>query len=464
MTKELLDEAIAPNKKHPAGLWLLCFTEVWERFSYYGMRAILVLYLTKTLIQGGLAFDPQYASLLYGYFTGLVYFTPLIGGWLADKYLGQRKAITIGGFTMMAGQLCLFAMNNHTGLYLGLFLLIIGNGFFKPNISTLIGGLYKKNDPRRDAAFTYFYMGVNVGALIAPIVIAFISDNLFATNDADGNIMTHGYKYAFLAAAIGMFLGQIVYNLLGNKYLGDLGKKVASSPSDSVIETKENKSNEKLTKTEKQQISAIFILFLFAIFFWAGFEQAGSSLTLYTDRYIDRTLFGWEIPTPIFQSVNPIFIVLLAPLFAMFWTTKFGKRIPTPVKMGVALIGLGVGFFFMLGAVAQRGGDLQDVTIKAGLWWLILTYLFHTMAELCLSPVGLSVVTKLSPPKLASVLMAVWLLSSSVANFLGGFIASSVEKMGAGNVFLYISIFVIICGIALISLNKYILKLMHGVR
>ena len=307
-------------------------------------------------------------------------------------------------------------------------------------------------------------MGVNVGALIAPIVIAFISDNLFATNDADGNIMTHGYKYAFLAAAIGMFLGQIVYNLLGNKYLGDLGKKVASSPSDSVIETKENKSNEKLTKTEKQQISAIFILFLFAIFFWAGFEQAGSSLTLYTDRYIDRTLFGWEIPTPIFQSVNPIFIVLLAPLFAMFWTTKFGKRIPTPVKMGVALIGLGVGFFFMLGAVAQRGGDLQDVTIKAGLWWLILTYLFHTMAELCLSPVGLSVVTKLSPPKLASVLMAVWLLSSSVANFLGGFIASSVEKMGAGNVFLYISIFVIICGIALISLNKYILKLMHGVR
>ncbi|WP_187478257.1 peptide MFS transporter [Amniculibacterium sp. G2-70] len=457
------------QKGHPKGLYLLFFTEMWERFSYYGMRAILILYLTKKLMEGGLGMDESKAMLLYGYFTGLVYFTPLIGGWLADKFLGKRLSITIGGITMMIGQFVLFGMNNMTGLYIGLLLLIIGNGFFKPNISTLVGGLYKDGDSRRDSAFSIFYMGINLGALIAPFVIGYFTDNLFKTTNADGTV-AFGYRYGFLAAGVGMLLGQIIFNTFAQKYLGDLGKKPVGIAHDEEVEA--NKSvnpdtGEVLTQAqEKQRISVIFILFLFAVFFWAGFEQAGSSLSLYTDKFINRNVFGFEIPTSWFQSVNPIFIVTLAPLFAMFWSSKLGSKLSTPVKMGVGMVILGIGFWFMLGAVAERNanGNIDDIANKAGIMWLIMTYLLHTIGELCLSPVGLSVVTKLSPPKLASILMAVWMLSSSVANFIGGFVASVVETMGAGQVFTYISGFVIVCGLLLILLNKFISKMMHGVR
>jgi POT family proton-dependent oligopeptide transporter len=457
---------------------------MWERFSYYGMRAILILYLTKSLMEGGLGIDNQQASLLYGYFTGLVYFTPLIGGWLADKYLGQRNAITIGGIVMMLGQFTLFAFNTQTGMYTGLLLLIIGNGFFKPNISTLVGGLYPAGDNRRDSAFSIFYMGINLGALFAPLIIGVLTDDLFSTKDASGSIVSYGYKYGFLAAGIGMLIGQVLFNTLAKKYLGKLGLRPAklAEEKDELLATAtldgnnpsvlEGQGNPKFAAqpeqvspaAEKQRITAIFIFFLFAVFFWAGFEQAGSSLSLYTDKFINRNFLGYEIPTSFFQSVNPIFIVLLAPLFAFFWNSKLGSRLTTPLKMGIGMVILGIGFFFMLGAVAERGGDSADPTVKAGLMWLIMTYLFHTIGELCLSPVGLSVVTKLSPPKLASLLMAVWLLAASVANFIGGYLAATVERLGAGEVFTYISGFVICCGLLLILLNKVIVKMMHGVR
>lgn len=485
---------VSPQKGHPKGLYLLFFTEMWERFSYYGMRAILILYLTKKFTEGGLGMDPAQASLLYGYFTGLVYFTPLIGGWLADKYLGKRHAVTIGGLTMMLGQFTLFSMHSMTGLYIGLLLLIIGNGFFKPNISTLVGGLYKDGDDRRDSAFSIFYMGINLGALIAPFVIGYFTDNLFKTTNPDGTI-AFGYRYGFLASGVGMLLGQLLFNTLAQKYLGELGKKPVSN-ANQIVSKKEAEAEALLTidptikgenieeelestvsvnpetgkvlgkQEEKQRISVIFILFAFAVFFWAGFEQAGSSLSLYTDKFIDRTIGGFEIPTAWFQSVNPIFIVTLAPLFAMFWTSKLGKRLSTPFKMGIGMIILGLGFLFMLGAVAERAanGDVANEANKAALMWLIMTYLLHTIGELCLSPVGLSVVTKLAPPKLASILMAVWMLSSSVANFIGGYLAAYVEKLGAGEVFTYISGFVIICGLLLIFISKPIRRLMHGIK
>ena len=463
-------ELVQQKKGHPKGLYLLFFTEMWERFSYYGMRAILILYLTKKFIEGGLGMDEKYAMLLYGYFTGFVYFTPLIGGWLADRYLGKRLAVMIGGVTMMLGQFTLFGLNSTTGLYIGLLLLIIGNGFFKPNISTLVGGLYKDGDSRRDAAFTIFYMGINLGAMIAPLVIGVVTDNMFATTNEDGSI-AYGYRYGFLVSGIGMLLGQVIFNLLGTKYLGDLGTKPVGAVSDTEV-TKVQKSINPETrevldeKQEKQRISVIFILLIFAVFFWAGFEQAGSSLSLYTDKYIDRSIGSFEIPTSWFQSVNPLFIVTLAPLFTLFWASPIGRRLTTPVKMGVGMIILGVGFLFMIGAVAERSanGDVNDVNNKAALMWLIMTYLLHTIGELCISPVGLSVVTKLSPPKLASVLMAVWMLSSFFANIVGGYIASYVETMGAGEVFTYIAGFVSVCGVLLILLNKVILKLMHGVK
>ena len=463
-------EVVQQKKGHPKGLYLLFFTEMWERFSYYGMRAILILYLTKKFIEGGLGMDEKYAMLLYGYFTGFVYFTPLIGGWLADRYLGKRLAVTIGGITMMLGQFTLFGLNSTTGLYIGLLLLIIGNGFFKPNISTLVGGLYKDGDSRRDAAFTIFYMGINLGAMIAPLVIGVVTDNMFATTNEDGSI-SYGYRYGFLVSGIGMLLGQVIFNLLGTKYLGDLGTKPIGAVSDTEVAKVQKSINPETgkeldEKDEKQRISVIFILLIFAVFFWAGFEQAGSSLSLYTDKYIDRSIGSFEIPTSWFQSVNPLFIVTLAPLFTLFWASPIGRRLTTPVKMGVGMIILGVGFLFMIGAVAERSanGDVDDVNNKAALMWLIMTYLLHTIGELCISPVGLSVVTKLSPPKLASVLMAVWMLSSFFANIVGGYIASYVETMGAGEVFTYIAGFVSVCGVLLILLNKVILKLMHGVK
>jgi amino acid/peptide transporter len=463
-------EVVQQKKGHPKGLYLLFFTEMWERFSYYGMRAILILYLTKKFIEGGLGMDEKYAMLLYGYFTGFVYFTPLIGGWLADRYLGKRLAVMIGGVTMMLGQFTLFGLNSTTGLYIGLLLLIIGNGFFKPNISTLVGGLYKDGDSRRDAAFTIFYMGINLGAMIAPLVIGVVTDNMFATTNEDGSI-SYGYRYGFLVSGIGMLLGQVIFNLLGTKYLGDLGTKPVGAVSNTEVAKVQKSINPETgkeldEKDEKQRISVIFILLIFAVFFWAGFEQAGSSLSLYTDKYIDRSIGSFEIPTSWFQSVNPLFIVTLAPLFTLFWASPIGRRLTTPVKMGVGMIILGVGFLFMIGAVAERSanGDVDDVNNKAALMWLIMTYLLHTIGELCISPVGLSVVTKLSPPKLASVLMAVWMLSSFFANIVGGYIASYVETMGAGEVFTYIAGFVSVCGVLLILLNKVILKLMHGVK
>lgn len=462
------------KKGHPKALYLLFFTEMWERFSYYGMRGILVLYLAKTYAEGGLGIDNKTATLIYGYFTGFVYFTPLIGGWLADNFLGQRKAIYIGALTMGLGQLVLFGFRNYIGLALGLSLLILGNGFFKPNISTLVGKLYEDGDPKRDSAFSIFYMGINLGAFLAPLIIGILTDNIFAERNAAGEITMYGYKYGFLAASIGMFIGYIIFSALSRKLLGDLG--VAPSAELQDVADIKKASNEvkyahdqELTSNEKKRVVAIFIFFFFAIFFFAGFEQAGSSLTLYAENYINRTVdlpfFGsFTIPTSAFQSVNPFFIICLAPLFAIFWMSKIGQRITTPVKMGGGMVILGIGFFFMLGAVAERGGDISDVTVKASLWWLVMTYLVHTIGELCLSPVGMSVVTKLSPPKLASLLMAVWLLSSFFANILGGYLASTVEALGAGKIFLYISIFVIVCGLAMISLNKVLLRMMNGVR
>ena len=431
------------KKKHPKGLYLVFLTGMWERFSYYGMRGILMLYLTKTWLEGGLAFDKATASLIYGFATGLTYFTPLIGGWIADNFLGQRRAVLLGGLIMFFGEFALFSINTHFGLYLGLFLLIIGNGFFKPNISALVGGLYESGDKRLDSAFSIFYMGINLGAFLAPLITGFLTDNIFATHgvDAQGKeiILSYGYRYGFLAAAIGMLIGELIFVFFAQKYLGDLGLQPKGGKK-KIQELSEAEVQKPLTKEEKERIAVIFIYFFFAIFFFAGFEQAGSSLTLYTDNYINRTVMGFEIPTAWFQSVNPLFIVLLAPVFASFWGTKMGQRLTTPFKMGMGMILLGVGFFFML------------------------TYLTHTIGELCLSPVGLSTVTKLSPPRLAGLMMGVWMMAAFFANAAGGVIASYVEKLGASVVFAAVSGFVILCGLGMILLNKKLQAMMHGVK
>jgi POT family proton-dependent oligopeptide transporter len=447
--------------KHPPGLYLLFFTEMWERFSYYGMRALLVLYLTTELVKGGLGFSAQSATLLYGYFTGFVYFTPIIGGWLSDKFLGQRKAITIGGIAMALGQFALFSSQSKQSLYLGLFLLIIGNGFFKPNISTLVGKLYPAGDTRRDGAFTIFYMGINVGAFLAPLVCGTLAESIFAQKQGDV-IMHYGFKYGFLAAAMGMILGQILFNALSNKFLGDIGKYPVSKQK--TDDKNSEVSNAPLTKKEKERTAVIFILAAFVVFFWAGFEQAGSSLTIYTKDFIDRNAFGMEVPVSWFQSLNPILIVLLAPIVAKIWTNLANSKrgdLPTPVKMAFGMILLGAGFLLMVGACLQRGDAGNDITVKASMVWLIGTYFLHTLGELCLSPVGLSMVSKLAPPKLASFLMGVWLLSTFVANIIGGYIASYVERLGHIQVFGTIAGAVIFFGLILLTLRKKLVSMME---
>lgn len=431
---------------HPKGLYLLFATEMWERFSYYGMRALLVLYLTTSLLNGGLGFTESDASLLYGIFTGMVYFTPMIGGWLADNYIGQRRSITIGAIVMMLGQLCLFYESSLFFLYLGLTFLVIGNGFFKPNISVLVGNLYEQNDIRRDSAYTIFYMGINVGALIAPLLTGWIAT-------------VYGYRYGFLVAGIGMFLGLLVYQILGNRFLGDL----CMLPQKTQL--KEEGGEKPLTKAEKDRIKVIFVFALFSVFFFAGFEQAGSSMTLYTDKYIDRNVAGFEIPTAWFQSVNPLFIVLIAPLLTSVWNMLAARKQEPdiPIKMAMGMILLGVGFLFLMGAVWQRGGDVADEGVKANILFMIMAYLFHTLGELCLSPIGLSMVSKLSPVRLASIMMGVWFLSSFFANSIGGYLASFFSKLGAGSIFTFIAIFSIIMGLVLLCLRKWLLKKSHGV-
>lgn len=435
------------KKGHPKGLYLLFMTEMWERFSYYGMRALLMLYLVNETSNhlGGRGWTDGNAGMLYGWFTGFVYLTPIIGGWLADNYIGQRKAITIGGILMMLGQFSLFSEMNDMTFYLGLGLLIIGNGFFKANISTIVGKLYDEGDVRRDSAFTIFYMGINTGAFIAPLVCGYLGAQ-------------YGYRYGFLAAGIGMMLGQIMFNGLAQPYLGNIGKFVAK--------TAEQKAapKTKLTKQETDRVAVILVLTLFVIFFWAGFEQAGSSLSLYTERYIDRVVFGWEIPTAWFQSVNPLFIVALAPIISSMWISLAakGKNPNTTVKMAMGMMLLGLGFFLMVGAVMERGGDIADASVKANIWWLVGAYFLHTLGELCLSPVGLSMVTKLAPLAYASMLMGVWMLSSFVANIMGGYIVKYVEELGALTIFGGIGAFVIVLGFVLLALSKKLTYMMHG--
>lgn len=445
--------------KHPPGLYLLFATEAWERFSYYGMRALLVLYLTSTVIQGGLGFSDAWALQLYGLFTGLVYFTPIVGGWITDNFIAKRTAITLGGIIMALGNITLFGINSTTGLYIGLLLLIVGNGFFKPNISTLVGELYEGDDPRRDGAFTIFYMGINLGALFAPLVTGYLAQNLFFDANGAGKADDlFGYRYGFLAA-IGMIIGQVIFNLLSKKYLGDLGTK----PNVKVLKEKNTVDKSiPLTKKEKQRTTVIFILAAFVVFFWAGFEQAGSSLTLYTQRFIDLKVGNFDVPSAWFQSVNPLFIIIFAPILSTIWIklAYSGVKISVPAKMAMGLILLGIGFIFTILAALKTGSDPDNITVKANMLFMVMTYFFHTIGELVLSPVGLSAVSRYAPLKLASLLMGVWLSSSFIANLVAGQLAAFTTTLGILQVFVVVGGAAIVVGLILLAISPKLAKML----
>ncbi|MDD8059579.1 MULTISPECIES: peptide MFS transporter [Shewanella] len=450
---------------HPKGLFLLFTTELWERFSYYAMRAILVLYLVdKVQTEGGhgLGWTQADAISLYGTFTGLVYLTPLIGGWLADAHLGQRKAIYIGGFLMAAGQFLLGTPHAWVPgmeiemFYLGLGTLILGNGLFKPNISTMVGDLYEEGDHRRDGAFTIFYMGINVGAFLSGIVVGSV------VAAYDGN-----FQAGFICAGIGMIASLIIQFFFAQKLLGDIGTVPAAKLEQSKNEAKGEVRKEPLTKVERDRIKVIMVMGLFTIIFWAGFEQAGGLMNLFTNDFTDRMIGSWEVPTTWFQSLNAMFIVLFAPVIASIWI-KLGKNEPnSPVKFALGLFFLAVGFLFMIGAVLEMGGD---ASVKSSMWWLVGAYFFHTMGELCLSPIGLSMVTKLAPLRIASLMMGAWFLFIAAANKIGGLVGSLIGHGGAVEeqlanamaIFAGIAITAVISAIILYLMSDKLVDWMHG--
>lgn len=433
-----MSDTLPPQARsgHPKGLYLLFCVEAWERFSYYGMRALLVLYMVKVL-----EFSTEEAGSVYGWYTGLVYLTPLMGGYIADRYLGQRWCIFIGGFLMALGHFCM-AFPPLPFFYSALVLLILGNGFFKPNISTVVGQLYEKDDPRRDGGFTIFYMGINLGAFFSPLVCGYLGEKI-------------AWHLGFGAAGVGMVVGLVFYMLLGNKFLGDTGKKPVSR-------AKEGEEQEPLTREEKHKIAVIFIMAFFVIFFWAAFEQAGSSLTLFADRSTDRIIpiLGWEFPTSWFQSVNPLLIFLLAPLFSKMWIDLADSQLEpsSPLKFVIGLVLLAVGFVVMIAAAAvyQTSGPVS-------MFWLLGAYLLHTLGELCLSPVGLSLVTKLAPAAFGSLFMGVWLGSSAAANLVGGLFAGEYDSMDHTLFFTIPAATAGGAALLLLLLRKPISKLMHDV-
>jgi POT family proton-dependent oligopeptide transporter len=433
---------------HPKGLYLLFATEMWERFSYYGMRALLVLSLVAGVESAnpGFGWSQAEALKLYGLFTGFVYFTPLIGGWLADNYLGQRKSVIIGGLVMAAGQFTLASAipGNLSLFYVGLILLVIGNGFFKPNISTMVGDLYREGDARRDAAFTIFYMGINTGAFLAPLVCSTLGENA-----------AYGWRFGYMSAGIGMILSVIIQLALSRRYLGDVGIEPAAHRAMKQAGGKK----EPLTHEEVDRLRVIFMVFVFIVLFWTAFEQAGGLMNLYASEKTDRMVGSFEVPAGWFQSVNPIFIVLLAPFFSMFWTrlAASGRNPATPRKMVLGLVLTGIGFAAMIAAVYD-----QAAHGKASMWWLVLAYLFHTMGELCISPVGLSMVTKLAPLRLASLMMGVWFLINFVANWLAGYVGSFAESLGELTIFGGLAATLFGFAVVLWIFSGTLIRWMHG--
>jgi len=400
---------------HPKGLGPLFFTELWERFSYYGMRSILILYLTSTAAQGGLGFDVKNASSIYGWYTMAVYLTALPGGWIADYLTGARLAVLIGGTIIAFGH---FSMVFHSSsfVFLGMALIAIGTGLLKPNISVMVGNLYGQNDPRRDTGFSIFYMGINVGALLAPLVVGFLAkgETFKGFLTSIGQDPAKAWHWGFGAAGVGMIIGLIVYTLHG-KQLASIEDKL---PTAAKIKLKSGGTKAPpLTREEWARIGAIVILFVFTILFWAAYEQKGASLNLFADKLVDTRIFGITFPAPFLQSLTPAFVIMLTPLVSMLWI-RMGRRQPSsPSKFNLGLMLIGLAYLLIVPAAWLTAQG------RVSFWWLVGLYFVEVCGEMCLSPVGLSMVTRLAPVKIVGLMMGAWFLATSIGNKLAGYLS-----------------------------------------
>jgi proton-dependent oligopeptide transporter, POT family len=437
--------AIRPSDQtlwgHPKGLYILFFTELWERFSYYGMRAILVLYLVAKIgddAHGGMGWTSGEALALYGWYTMFVYVASIPGGWLADRVLGQKKAVLYGGLLLCLGH-GVMAVAGETPFYTALVLIVLGVGLLKPNISTMVGGLYPPGDPRRDKGFTIFYIGINIGALLSGLVVGVIGETI-------------GWHFGFGLAGIGMLAGQGVY-LWGQKYLEGVGDLASASAETAAIAAKP------LTSIEKDRVKVLGLSFLIVIVFWGAFEQAGGLMNIYTKTKVDRHVFGYELPASVFQSLNPLFIILLGSAVAAFWYRRqlLGKQSSSLFKMALGTMIMGTGFLFMVGAAKQVEDGGQAAWI-----WLVAAYLFHTIGELCASPVALSFITKLAPAKYASLMMGLYFATTGLGNKVAGLLGEAASDAGELAIFGGIFGFTVLFGALILALLKPLQRLTHG--
>jgi len=478
---------------HPRGLATLFFTEFWERFSYYGMRALLVLFMTDTA-RHGMGLETETATAIYGLYTFGVYALALPGGWMADKIFGQRRAVLIGGIIIAAGHYTM-AVPTDPSFFLGMFLIVLGTGPLKPNVSSVVGDLYPEGGARRDAGFSIFYMGINFGALLGPLICGYLGEEV-------------NWHLGFGAAGVGMTFGLLQY-VLGGKHMGNAGylKGDAADPASvkravsqftwgvvfivvlsAVIIGLSAADILPLTLVgfaqstgiivlvlaafyfvyvaffackdgvERARIGVIFLLFLGAAMFWSGFEQAGSSMNLFAENFTDRVIFGWEMPTTFLQSVNPLFIIILAPVMGMLWVRLGAYNPSIPVKFGLGLVLLGSGFFVLAwGAQFIEAGKVSPM-------WLVTTYFLHTVGELCLSPIGLSSITKLAPQRLVSQMMGTWFVGAALGNLIAGLVAGFIEDMPQDQLFSTVALIVIGSGVVFLLFAKPIGKLTHGVK
>lgn len=447
---------------HPAGLVTVFFTEMWERLSFYGMRALLILFLVDQVAHGGLGLDDRTAAAIYGLYVGGTYLACLPGGWIGDRLLGGQRAVLIGGIVIALGHLLLGVAPSTQVFFFGLLVIVIGTGLLKPNAGAIVAQLYPEGGARRDAGFTIYYVGVNVGATLGPLIAGLVA-------------VRYGWPYGFMTASVGMTAGVLQY-LWGRRLLGDAGRRPMSHASDAQLTGTPPRAALRwialagamllavvallwsgalavdpvalqalstqaivaiaiayfayllfaagLTRIERRRVLAVVVLFLASVLFWAGYEQSGSSMNLFAERFTDRALFGWVMPASWFQALNPIYIIVFGPLFSILWVQLARRRLEpaTPVKFILGLLGIGSGFIIM--AAASR---LLVAGHQVGMGWLSVTYLLHTWGELCLSPVGLSVVTKLVPPRFVSQSLGVWFVSLSAGNLLAGRIAGDFD-------------------------------------
>ncbi len=472
---------------HPRGLSTLFFTEMWERFSYYGMRALLILFMTAPLAAGGLGFDTVSAGAVYGLYTSMVYMATLPGGWVADRLIGQRRAVLYGGILIACGHFSM-AFPSLATFYLGLSLIVIGTGLLKGNVSVIVGQLYAPDDERRDAGFSIFYMGINLGAFIAPLVCGYLGQRV-------------NWHFGFAAAGVGMTLGVVQY-VLGGRHLGSAGLRPAASAEVAALTARvriwsivtavalvafgmgaytgvipvtakqiADAAGYMLlilcvvffgwlffagdwTPEERKRLYVIGVLFLAAALFWSLFEQAGSTLNLFADRDSRTSVFGWSFPSSWFQAMNSAFIWMFAPVLAAIWI-RLGRRQPSTIvkfALGEILVGAGFGVLVLAAMIASTGTQVSPM-------WLTVTYLLHTFGELCLSPVGLSAMTKLAPARIAGLMMGVWFLASSVGNFIAGRLAGFYESMPLQELFGVIALFGVGAGVVLLALARPIERL-----